>query len=714
MKLNVIFVFAALLSFSTEILAQTPLISFSFDDTTSMDGWETQQDPNVWKWVPDGTASSFDPVFWDNRPAIGSKSGGGAVAIASTEGLFDRLTSPVIELSGQDSVYLRFSEYFREFESFTQVFVRNTITGDQLDFSLHANVPVQAETSYRATQVFDISSIAAADTAALQISFLFEGNGYFWVIDDVELYTTYPYPETRPAHYRGDLSGLGYGFDTDDSGWPYKPNEVVVQFEPGTPESVRASFRDTLGATLLDSCVCNTLELWGLGDSILYNQDGMLSPAGPSIGVQERVRGTSASTVIQGIDPNYYTLAELQSDILTDNLPLQPADIAGLQSAPPGAVRIAVLDTGVDFQLDSLSDYIYLKPDNLSNNTDDDTNCYPDDPIGWDFVSEADLSNNPMDDHSHGTHVAGIIAQNLDLYGGAACNFHIIPYKTHDAQGVSNLFQVTCATYQAIQDSVSLINDSWGFYGDSSTVLRNAIDSAALNDILVISSAGNDSLMLDTLLQYPACYQVPNRLTVGAVFDTLGVDEEPICAIAPFSNFSSQWVDILAPGVSIRSYLPGGGFGAKSGTSMSAPAVTAAAAIAYCKLGEEATFAAVRQAVLEGADTLSYLQVYARDGLKLNIPQVCVVPATEVALPDFAVQVFPNPATASVSVVPESSLGTVTLRLYNLNGQLQWQGRGEARAGEPLSVDLSGLPSGLYLLSMVSGKGQWSARLIKQ
>jgi subtilisin family serine protease len=705
---------ALLLLLSAGASAQAPLVSFTFDDATSLDEWEIFNDPNTWRWVSDGTASSFDPTFWHDRPAIRSKSGGGAVAIASTEGLFDRLTSPVVGLSGQDSVYLRFNEYFREFQSFTQVSVRNTITNDQLNFNLHANVPIQAETSYRAEQVFDITSIAAADTAALQISFLYEGSGYFWVIDDVEFYNTYPYPETRPGHYRDTLSGLGYDFDTDDSGWPYEPNEVVVQFDPGTPESVRAGIRDTLGATLLDSCVCNTLELWGLGDSILYNQDGILSPGGPTIGVQERVLGATASTVIQGVDPNYYTLAELQSDIQTNNLPLQPSDIAGLQDAPSGAVRIAVLDTGVDFQLDTLSKYIYLKPDNLGNNTDDDTNCYPDDPIGWDFVSETDLSNNPMDDHSHGTHVAGIVAQNLDLYGGADCDFHIIPYKTHDAQGVSNLFQVTCATYQAIQDSVSLINDSWGFYGDSSTVLRNAIDSAALNDILIISSAGNDSLMLDTLLQYPACYQAPNRLTVGAVFDTLGMNEEPVCAIAPFSNFSNQWVDILAPGVSIRSYLPGGGFGAKSGTSMSAPAVTAAAAIAYCKLGEGATFAEVRQAVLEGADTLSYLQDYARDGLKLNIPKVCLVPATEVVFQNFAVKVFPNPTTAGVSVLPERSLGEATLSLYHLSGQLQWKRKVEAQAGAPLSVDLSGLPSGLYVLRMVSGQGQWSTRLIKQ
>ncbi|MCR9099551.1 MAG: S8 family peptidase [bacterium] len=704
---------AGLLLLATFSFAQSPIAAFPFDSEGDFMDWTTPG--NNWRWVEDGKAEMFDPTLWAGRGSILSRSQGGAAAIAGTSGV---LVSPPVDLSGQSQVFLRFNQYYRALGGATFVRVTDVSTGAAQDFTINGNVLPQVETGPRAVEVIDITSIAA--DATIEVTFIFETTQYFWIIDDVAFYNTFPYPETRPAHYRDTFPALGYPYTPDDAGWPYAPNEIVVQIVPGTPPDSVEALRDTLGATLIDSCVCNSLQLWGLGDSVLYNQDGMLYPEGSTIDILERVKGASSSVIIQEADPNYYTVAELQPEMITDNPTLTQNDLAGIPDAIDDAVRIAVLDTGVDYKHEGFSGYIYKKPDALNNDTDDDNNCAADDPIGWDFVSDTGISNNPMDDHSHGTHVAGIIARTLDEACTDNCRFHILPYKTHDAQGVSSLFKVACATYQAIEDSAAVINDSWGFYGSGlgsdgeNGILKNAIDSAEFNNILVVSAAGNDSLMLDTLLQYPACFdQTPNEITVGAVFDSTGVNGERVVGRALFSNFSDTWVDILAPGVEIGSYLPQDSFGIKSGTSMSAPAVSAAAAIVFCKLGRQTPYADVKSLLLNTADKIPSLDTVATDGNLLNILALCTTP-TQTAPLSQDIHFYPNPARDAVQLELPPILEAAELEIFHLSGQRmgQWQFPPSAHP-QNTSLDVGHFPSGTYLLRL-RHKGQlWVGRLIK-
>jgi subtilisin family serine protease len=695
---------------ATFSFAQSPIVAFPFDseDDFFMD-WEPVE--GNWQWVVDGTAEVFDPDLWGERSRILSRSLGGAIAIG---GEFGTLISPPIDLSGESQVFLRFNQYYRALnDGSVTVRVRNLSGGGQELYFINQNVLPEVETGPRAVEAIDITSIAA--DAIIELTFFIEPAQYFWIIDDVELYNTFPYPETRPAQYRDTFPALDYPYAPDDAGWPYIPDEIVVQVVPGTPESELQALRDTLGATLVESCVCNTLQLWEMGDSIIYNQNGMFFPEGPTLDILERVKGASSSVIIQEADPNYYTVAELQPETITDNPMLTQSDLAGIPDAIDDAVRIAVLDTGVDYKHQGLSDYIYKKPDVLNNSTDDDNNCAVDDPIGWDFVSEADISNNPMDDHSHGTHVAGIIAQTLDQACTEGCRFQIIPYKTHDAQGVSSLFQVACATYQAIEDSVAVINDSWGFYGSgegsdsSNDILKNAIDSAELNNILVVSAAGNDSLMLDTLLQYPACYNAPNEITVGSILQ----DGDQVLDLAVFSNFSDTWVDILAPGVDIDSYLPQDSSGLKSGTSMSAPAVSAAAAIAYCKLGRQTPYAEVKSLILDTADKLEPLDDIATDGNFLNILTLCTTP-TQAAPLSKTIHFYPNPVQDVVQIELPPVAETAALEVFHLSGQRmgQWQVSSSAYP-QTMDIDVQHLPAGTYLLRLRYEGQLWVGRLIK-
>jgi len=97
-------------------------------------------------------------------------------------------------------------------------------------------------------------------------------------------------------------------------------------------------------------------------------------------------------------------------------------------------VTVADIDTGVDWSHPDLSSQIWVNPGEncagcRADGIDNDHNGYIDDWRGWDFVSD---DNNPMDDHGHGTHVAGTIgAAGNNAVGvvGVNWNVRIMPVK---------------------------------------------------------------------------------------------------------------------------------------------------------------------------------------------------------------------------------------------------------------------------------------------
>ena len=231
-------------------------------------------------------------------------------------------------------------------------------------------------------------------------------------------------------------------------------------------------------------------------------------------------------------------------------------------------VVVGVLDTGVDINHVDLTDNIYInKGEVAGNGIDDDGNGYIDDITGWDFANGDNTLFDSASYDAHGTHLSGIIAArgNINSIIGVASRVRILHLKFIE-KNEGDTFDAILAIEYASQMGVKIINCSW-----SGPDYNYALEDAMKNtDILFTCSAGNKSSDLAVNPLYPACFEIPNIMTVAAT-DNRG-------KLAVFSNYGSK-VDVAAPGMNIYSSMPNNQYFFGSGTSMAAPHVAGIAAL---------------------------------------------------------------------------------------------------------------------------------------
>jgi subtilisin family serine protease len=203
----------------------------------------------------------------------------------------------------------------------------------------------------------------------------------------------------------------------------------------------------------------------------------------------------------------------------------------------------------------------------------------------FDFTDCFYGNNNVMGaDPMHGTHVSGIIAaQRNNGIGMDGVADHV---KIMTLRAVPNGDEydkdVALAIRYAVDNGAKVINMSFGkSFSPQKKWVDEAILYAASKDVLLVHAAGNDSKNVDSTENYPSPYcnqetKATNFITVGASGDAVLTGN----AVATFSNYGKNRVDVLAPGVKIYATLPGGNqYGFKEGTSMAAPVVSGVAAL---------------------------------------------------------------------------------------------------------------------------------------
>jgi len=200
---------------------------------------------------------------------------------------------------------------------------------------------------------------------------------------------------------------------------------------------------------------------------------------------------------------------------IENSVPYVGAEIPRMDGIDGTGIKIAIIDTGVDFNHPDLFGW------------------GPDGKVigGYNFIQENQL---PMDNNGHGTKVAGVIAADGSTLG-VAPKAKILAYKvSEDGEGVSSEL-IMRAIEKAIEDEADIINISLGVNKTNSKIDR-AVNHALDNGIFVVTAAGNDGPELKTIGS-------PGRnfgsVTVGATYNnmtssliaTLEVDEKDFTVI---------------------------------------------------------------------------------------------------------------------------------------------------------------------------------------
>jgi len=248
-----------------------------------------------------------------------------------------------------------------------------------------------------------------------------------------------------------------------------------------------------------------------------------------------------------------------------------------IRSAPNTVV--AVIDTGLDYTHRDMVNNVWINEAELygDEGIDDDENGYSDDIYGYDFLNG---DSDPMDDHGHGTHCAGIIAaesdNDLDI-SGVCWRAQIMALKCLGSDGRGDLAAAAEAVYYAVVNGAEVISNSWGgsigFQGLPKPLME-AYDYAYSQGVISVAAAGNQG---STLINFPAIFD-----SVIAVAATDSNDD-----LASFSNYGDL-VDIAAPGVDVLSLRAAGTYRGTpynehttiiSGTSQACPHVSGALAL---------------------------------------------------------------------------------------------------------------------------------------
>lgn len=353
-------------------------------------------------------------------------------------------------------------------------------------------------------------------------------------------------PLAAPASTPGDWTAGGPpAKPTEPAPGDFLPGQLIVKFRPSAPPSAISA----LAAS------------YGLKEEGRIEELGARLMAVPEGQEWEVISKLSADRLVEYAEPNYLrhplfvpndpSYASYQWNLRIINMP-QAWDI----SQGSASVKVSVIDSGIDT-------YHSDRPVNLFK--------------GWNYVNN---SYDVYDSLGHGTFVSGIVAAATNNGLGVASvapGVSLVMHKAiNPATGQFPIYALSNAIANAANNGAKVINLSLGS-PDYSATEKSAIDYAWGKGSLIVASAGNcgagspsSSCTQINQIQYPAAF--PNVLAVGSTTST--------DTVAGHSTQNSS-VDVSAPGQSVSSLRPGGGYASGSGTSFAAPHVSALAGLIW-------------------------------------------------------------------------------------------------------------------------------------
>ncbi|MEM7772796.1 MAG: DUF5942 domain-containing protein, partial [Cyanobacteria bacterium P01_A01_bin.37] len=329
----------------------------------------------------------------------------------------------------------------------------------------------------------------------------------------------------------------------------------------GTYDSIILDFRDDMSASHIDQQLDAIAQRIGVAPQLNseFSADDHVYVVEGDRQLLRTLRQSPFKSDLEFAEPNYrYTLQSVPNDPDYPkqwNLRSINIESAWAETAGEG-ITVAVIDTGIS-PVPDLNETTILE--------------------GYDFVNN---QREAQDDHGHGTHVAGTIAQstnnNLGV-AGIAYRANLMPLKVLASSGGGTVADISEAIRYAVDNGADIINMSLGGGGDSA-LMKEAIAHAHDKGVVVVAAAGNAGT---NAASYPARY--PSVIAVSAL-NSAGTK-------APYSNYGAG-VTIAAPGGDTADGADGGilqntidpdtqesVYKAFQGTSMAAPHVAGVAAL---------------------------------------------------------------------------------------------------------------------------------------
>ncbi|MDY6976526.1 MAG: S8 family serine peptidase [Pseudomonadota bacterium] len=403
-------------------------------------------------------------------------------------------------------------------------------------------------------------------------------------------------------------------------------DSVIVVYKENVSKAEKMRARSSVGARISDA---NRDEVDDRFANLLNGRIAKLQLRGKS--VKDAIETLKKNPAVKIAEPNFlYRKALVPNDPSYGDLwgldnTGQAGGSADVDIDAPEAwdittgdsdVVIGVIDTGVDYNHEDLADNAWVNPGEIAGNgIDDDGNGYIDDVYGIDaFNGDSD----PMDDDSHGTHVAGTIGAvggNGIGVVGVNHDVSIAACKFLGPDGGSTAGAIECIDYftdlkENRGINIKATNNSWGG-GGYSEALETAIEVAGQAGILFVAAAGNSGSDNDNVDNYPSNYVTTTNSLLAVASHTRTDGDSGY-------SYGLETVDIAAPGTAILSTIPGDGYAAYSGTSMATPHVAGAAALVW-SLNPELTPSEMKELLMTTGETSLWADGRTVSGNRLNV-----------------------------------------------------------------------------------------------
>lgn len=398
----------------------------------------------------------------------------------------------------------------------------------------------------------------------------------------------------------------------------YCEDRILIRPKPGISLAALANFHATQKCEVVQTFDgIGNLQVVRLpkGETVpgfiqKYEQSGLVEYAEPDYIVQTAVTTPNDPKYLDGTLWGLNNTGQSSGTVNADIDAPEGWDV--LNSA--SNIVVAVLDTGVRYTHEDLAANMWVNPNDGGH--------------GFNVLTG---TNDPNDDHGHGTQVSGIlggVGNNGKGTVGVAWRVQIMACKFLNSFGNgTNSDAIACIDY-ARTNGAKIINASWGDY-EYSMSLSNAIYSAQTAGIIFVAAAGNNSTDVDTVPYYPASYDLDNIVSVA--FSTR--DD----VLGTISNYGATNVDLAAPGHEIYSTSNQSDSSYRgplfqSGTSLAAPYVTGTLALMLAKYPTE-THQQIISRLLNATDPVPALVGKCVTGGRLNLQKAIGPPVRLTANP---------------------------------------------------------------------------------